>query len=68
MSEPITLYRGSETMTLYAPSEAQRLVTVEGWQLTPVVTEGTPILVEPEPDDDVPFVMRRAGRPRKAQL
>ena len=31
MSEPITLYRGSLTVTVYAPSEAQRLMTQEGW-------------------------------------
>lgn len=62
MSEPITLYRGAETVTTYAPSEAKRLL-LEGWQPTPVVTEIT--AVAPEPVEAIPFTVRKAGRPKK---
>ena len=51
MSEPITLYRGEEVTTVYAPSEAQRLL-MEGWQPTPFVTEViVPARVLPDEDE-----------------
>ena len=68
MSEPITLYRGSETITLYAPSEAQRLVTAEGWQLTPVVTEVTPIAEPEQKTDSIGDIVQVVVPPGKGRL
>ena len=42
MSEPITLYRDGDEVTIYAPSEVKRMMA-EGWTLEP---------------DDVPFTLR----------
>ena len=75
MSEPITLYRGEEVMTVYAPSEAQRLIAEEGWRNEQgQETEGQG---QAERDAQgwqeggqevvVTPVTRRAGRPKKAQ-
>ena len=76
MSEPITLYRGDETVTVFAPSVALDL-QAHGWTTEP---NGGIWANEVEPDDeDVPFSFReveqdepepkpaKRGRPRKAQ-
>ena len=46
MSEPITLYRDGEVLTVYAPSWAKEL-QAEGWTLQPA-----------ESDAEVPFTLR----------
>lgn len=39
MSEPIKLRKGDQALTVYAPSEARRLVAQEGWKYADVVSE-----------------------------
>ena len=46
MSEPITLYRDGDEVTIYAPSEVKRMMA-EGWTLEPA-----------ESDGEVPFTLR----------
>ena len=46
MSEPITLYRDGDELTVYAPSEVKRMMA-EGWTLEPA-----------ESDGEVPFDLR----------
>ena len=46
MSEPITLYRDGDEMTVYAPSVAVSM-QAEGWTLEPA-----------ESDGEVPFTLR----------
>ena len=46
MSEPITLYRDGDEVTIYAPSEVKRMMA-EGWTLESA-----------ESDGEVPFDLR----------
>lgn len=69
MSEPITLYRDGDEVTIYAPSEVKRMMA-EGWTLEPAESDGeVPFSFVPEDDtqevDVVPVKVKR-GRPRKA--
>ena len=68
MSEPITLYRNGEVLTVTAPSWAKEL-QAQGWTVEPEADD-VPFAfreVEPEPAvENVPKPAKR-GRPRKAQ-
>ena len=81
MSEPITLYKDGEALTVTAPSFAKELIARDGWRPLPQ-GQGGIWANAPEPDDDeVPFdfapeddtqevdvvpVKVKRGRPRKA--
>ena len=81
MSEPITLYKDGETLTVTAPSFAKELIARVGWRPLPQGQGGIwANAIEPD-DDDVPFdfapeddtqevdvvpVKVKRGRPRKA--
>lgn len=77
MSEPITLYRGDETLTVYAPSWAKELQS-EGWTLEPeagdvpftfretYVDETEFVNISEPAIEHVPAPAKR-GRPRKAK-
>ena len=66
MSEPITLYRDGDEVTVYAPSVAIAM-RAEGWTTEP---DDVPFDFAPEDDtqevDVVPVKVKR-GRPRKAK-
>ena len=73
MSEPITLYRDGDEVTIYAPSEVKRMMA-EGWTLEPDdvpfsfhdeydSTVRNPPFVEDEPE---PAPKPRRGRKPKA--
>jgi len=68
MSEPITLYKDGEVLTVTAPSFAMTL-KAQGWTVEPEVDD-VPFDFAPEDDtqevDVVPVKVRR-GRPRKAK-
>lgn len=71
MSEPITLYKDGESVTVVAPSYAKELLA-SGWTTEPA-SDGADDLpfaaleIEPEPLPDVGVVPAKAkrGRPRK---
>ena len=55
MSEPITLYKDGEALTVTAPSFAKELIARDGWRPLPQ-GQGGIWANAPEPDDDeVPF-------------
>ncbi len=72
MSEPITLYRGNETVTTCAPSEAQRLIA-DGWQTEPENVEKRTLYVGdldvdkllPPVDPDPQFAPKRGRKPKQ---
>ena len=71
MSEPITLYRDGDEVTVYAPSVALDLQS-QGWTLEPAESDGeVPFDFAPAEDDtqemDVVPVKAKRGRPRKAK-
>ena len=69
MSEPITLYRDGDEVTVYAPSFARDL-QAQGWTLEPEADD-VPFDFAPAEDDtqeaDVVPVKAKRGRPRKAK-
>ncbi len=67
MSEPITLYRGNETVTTCAPSEAQRLIS-EGWTHEQGQRqEGQEVEIEggQTVDPDPQFAPKRGRKPKQ---
>lgn len=67
MSEPITLYRDGEVLTVYAPSWAKQL-QAEGWTLEPAESDGeVPFDFAPVEDEPEPAPKPRRGRKPKAQ-
>lgn len=72
MSEPITLYRDGDEMTVYAPSVAVSM-QAEGWTLEPAESDGeVPFTLRDNYVDEPEFVNisepapAKRGRPRKA--
>ena len=69
MSEPITLYRDGDEVTVYAPSVALDL-QAQGWTTEPEADD-VPFDFAPAEDDtqkvDVVPVKAKRGRPRKAK-
>ena len=69
MSEPITLYRDGDEVTVYAPSFARDL-QAQGWTTEPEADD-VPFDFAPAEDDtqevDVVPVKVKRGRPRKAK-
>ena len=75
MSEPITLYRDGDEVTVYAPSEVRRMIA-DGWSLVDDYVpfsfhdEFDAVVLNPpaEPPvlEDAPKPAKR-GRPRKAK-
>ena len=67
MSEPITLYKDGEALTVTAPSWAM-VLQAQGWTVEP--DDDVPFSFVPEDDtqevDVVPVKVKR-GRPRKAK-
>ena len=70
MSEPITLYRDGETLTVTAPSWAKEL-QAQGWTTEPeaddVPFSFAPVVEDEPAVEHVPVVPVKRGRPRKAQ-
>ena len=66
MSEPITLYRDGDELTIYAPSEVKRMMA-QGWTLEPADSEGeVPFDFAPAEDEPEPAPKPRRGRKPKA--
>jgi len=67
MSEPITLYRDGEALTVYAPSWAKELQK-QGWTLEPAESYGeVPFTLRDAPEDESePAPKPRRGRKPKA--
>lgn len=68
MSEPITLYKDGDEVTIYAPSEVKRMMA-DGWTVEPEADD-VPFSFAPEDDTqevDVVPVKAKRGRPRKAK-
>ena len=69
MSEPITLYRDGDEVTVYAPSFARDL-QAQGWTTEPEADD-VPFDFAPAEDDtqevDIVPVKAKRGRPRKAK-
>lgn len=64
MSEPATLYRDGDEVTVYAPSEVKRMLA-DGWSLT---DDYVPFAFrEPELESVPDVVPVKRGRPRKAK-
>lgn len=67
MSEPITLYRDGDELTVYAPSWAKQL-QAEGWTLEPAESDDeVPFDFAPAKDESEPAPKPRRGRKPKAK-
>lgn len=69
MAEPVTLYKGNDAQTVYAPSEVQRMVA-EGWTLAKPTPQPEPTpepKQSPEPIAEKNQPAVRRGRKPKAK-
>ena len=76
MSEPVTLHRDGDEVTVYAPSEVKRMLA-DGWSLTDDYVPfafreelefGTVDTDAPMPVPQMNVAPAKRGRPRKAQM